>query len=83
MSSRKLDDLTLMLTRAIETFAVQGVACADDESRPECKFSNIFNRLFSIDQSVSVSTSTSTSGPSGESEEVPFVKNAANEVNEV
>lgn len=72
-----------MLTRAIETFAVQGVACSDDDPNSECKFSNIYNRLFAIDQSVSVSTSTSDDVPSGESKDVPLVKNAANDVNEV
>lgn len=72
-----------MLTRAIETFAVQGIACSDDDSNSDCKFSNIYNRLFSIDQSVSMSTSSDGDTPSGESKEVTFNKNAANEVNEI
>uniref|UniRef100_A0A336MN52 CSON004151 protein n=1 Tax=Culicoides sonorensis TaxID=179676 RepID=A0A336MN52_CULSO len=81
ISSRKLDDLTLMLTRAIETFAVQGIACTDDDPNSECKFSNIYNRLLSIEENVSVSSlSSSDEDNSGESKETTHVKNASNEV---
>lgn len=72
-----------MLTRAIETFAVQGVACSDDDPSSECKVSNIYNRLFSIDQSMSVSTSALDGPSTGESNEATLVRNAANEVNEI
>lgn len=82
-----------MVTRAIETFAVQAFACSDDDSTSECKFNNIYNRLYAIDQNVSMSSSSSNSKEIGmndnnnnnnirESKE-ETVKNVANEVNEI